>query len=244
MNNVLRRCALLILIMISITAKAQWNFDVPVVEAYINDHKKQRSLLLARSTLEASNRLLHEYSSKAAVEYKELNVDLDKYTRAFDVIDVMYQSLRTSLNAYSTYNTVSGRIADYKRLLSDYNQKVLQRNRIEVTDTLIVSINLRCIQRISDESVRLYRSLSDLVLYATGAAACSTSDLLMVLDAINQGLDNIERHLNKAYFESWRYIQLRISYWKKSIYRTHSKSQLIEDAFGRWRESGLNPYKK
>lgn len=58
----------------------------PVVEAYINDHKQQRSLLLARSTLELSNQLLHEYSSEATVDYKNLNVDLDKYTRAFDVI--------------------------------------------------------------------------------------------------------------------------------------------------------------
>lgn len=42
---------------------AQWNFDIVSVEAYINDHKQQRSLLLARSTLELSNQLLHEYSS-------------------------------------------------------------------------------------------------------------------------------------------------------------------------------------
>ena len=34
---------------------AQWNFDIVSVEAYINDHKQQRSLLLARSTLELSN---------------------------------------------------------------------------------------------------------------------------------------------------------------------------------------------
>lgn len=27
-------------------AKAQWTFDIVSVEAYINDHKKQRSLLL------------------------------------------------------------------------------------------------------------------------------------------------------------------------------------------------------
>ena len=100
--------------------KAQWAFDFVSVEAYINDHKKQRSLLLARSTLELSNQLLHEYSSDATVEYKTLNVDLDKYTRAFDVIDVLYQSLRTSLNVYSTYNTVSDRIADYKNLLENY----------------------------------------------------------------------------------------------------------------------------
>ena len=33
---------------------------------------------------------------------KEVNIDLDRYTRAFDVIDVMYQSLRTVLNVKDT----------------------------------------------------------------------------------------------------------------------------------------------
>ena len=221
--------------------KAQWAFDFVSVEAYINDHKKQRSLLLARSTLELSNQLLHEYSSDATVEYKTLNVDLDKYTRAFDVIDVLYQSLRTSLNVYSTYNTVSDRITDYKNLLEDYREKVLERNKIAVSDTIIISVNLRCIQKIADEGQHLYRSVSDLVLYATGAAACSTSDLLLVLESINTSLDNIERHLNRSYFETWRYIQLRMGYWKETVYRTKTKQQLIDDAFGRWREAGLNP---
>lgn len=221
--------------------KAQWAFDFVSVEAYINDHKKQRSLLLARSTLELSNQLLHEYSSDATVEYKTLNVDLDKYTRAFDVIDVLYQSLRTSLNVYSTYNTVSDRITDYKNLLEDYREKILERNKIAVSDTIIISVNLRCIQKIADEGQHLYRSVSDLVLYATGAAACSTSDLLLVLESINTSLDNIERHLNRSYFETWRYIQLRMGYWKEAVYRTKTKRQLIDDAFGRWREAGLNP---
>ena len=221
--------------------KAQWAFDFVSVEAYINDHKKQRSLLLARSTLELSNQLLHEYSSDATVEYKTLNVDLDKYTRAFDVLDVLYQSLRTSLNVYSTYNTVSDRITDYKNLLEDYGEKVLERNKIAVSDTIIISVNLRCIQKIADEGQHLYRSVSDLVLYATGAAACSTSDLLLVLESINTSLDNIERHLNRSYFETWRYIQLRMGYWKEAVYRTKTKRQLIDDAFGRWREAGLNP---
>ena len=119
MNDRTRYLLLLLLAVLpTVVVKAQWNFDIPVVEAYINDHKQQRSLLLARSTLELSNQLLHEYSSDAAVEYKELNIDLDKYTRAFDVIDVLYQSLRTSLNDYSTYDTVSDRIRDYKDLLT------------------------------------------------------------------------------------------------------------------------------
>lgn len=241
MNRPFPILILLLFMMVPQMTKAQWAFDFVSVEAYINDHKKQRSLLLARSTLELSNQLLHEYSSDATVEYKTLNVDLDKYTRAFDVIDVLYQSLRTSLNVYSTYNTVSDRITDYKNLLEDYREKVLERNKISVSDTIIISVNLRCIQKIADEGQHLYRSVSDLVLYATGAAACSTSDLLLVLESINTSLDNIERHLNRSYFETWRYIQLRMGYWKEAVYRTKTKRQLIDDAFGRWREAGLNP---
>ena len=100
MNRPFSILILLLFVMVPQMTKAQWAFDFVSVEAYINDHKKQRSLLLARSTLELSNQLLHEYSSDATVEYKTLNVDLDKYTRAFDVIDVLYQSLRTSLKIY------------------------------------------------------------------------------------------------------------------------------------------------
>lgn len=233
---------LLAVLLLPLPAKAQWSFDAGTVEAYINDHKQQRSLLLARSTLEHSNRLLHEYSRKETTGYKDLNVDLDKYTRAFDVIDVMYQSLRTALNVHSTYEGVSERISDYKTMLEDFNQKVIQRKHIELADTLILSINARAIRTIAQEGEYLYKSVSDLILYATGAAACSTSDLLMVLNSINNSLDNIERHLNRAYFETWRYIQVRIGYWKEKVYRTKTKRELIDDAFGRWRKSGKLDY--
>ena len=219
-------------------AKAQWTFDVVSVEAYINDHKKQRSLLLARSTLEYSNKLLHEYSRKEVGNYKELNVNLDRYTRAFDVIDVMYQSLRTVLNVKNTYTAVSDRIGDYKDLLDDFNKKILKRGHIESADTLILAINTRGLRAIAAEGEQLYRSVSDLVLYATGAAAFSTSDLLMVLEAINRSLDNIERHLNRAYIETWRYMQIRIGYWKAKVYRSRTKQEILDDAFGRWRGAG------
>ena len=136
-------------------AKAQWTFDIVSVEAYINDHKKQRSLLLARSTLEYSNKLLHEYSRDATVEYKELNVDLDRYTRAFDVIDVMYQSLRTVLNAKDTYTAVSDRIGDYKDMLTEFNDKVLKRGKAEPEDLLILTINKKAIEVLSATKVSI-----------------------------------------------------------------------------------------
>ena len=211
------------------------------VEAYINDHKKQRSLLLARSTLEYSNKLLHEYSREEVGGYKELNVDLDRYTRAFDVIDVMYQS-RRRLNVKNTYNSVSDRIGDYKRLLEDFNEKGLKRGRVEPSDALILTINEKAIRDIAHDGEQLYKSVSDLVLYATGAAACSTSDLLMVLEAVNMSLDDIERHLNRAYIETWKYIQVRIGYWKAKIYRERTKREILDGAFGRWRDAGRLDY--
>jgi len=222
--------------------KAQLMFDIPSVEAYINDHKQQRSLLLARSTLEYSNRLLHEYSRKEVGEYKELNVDLDKYTRAFDVIDVMYQTLRTALNVKNTSRTVSDRIGNYKKMLSEFNDKILRRGQPEWADLQIITINARAIEDIAGEGEQLYKSISDLVLYATGAAACSTSDLLLVFESVNRSLDNIERHLNRAYFETWRYIQVRIGYWKSKIYRTKTRQEIIDGAFGRWRGAGRLDY--
>lgn len=242
----MKRQVLILAIMLAVlypkAAMAQWSFDMVSVEAYINDHKKQRSLLLARSTLEYSNRLLHEYSSDEVGKYKELNVDLDRYTRAFDVIDVMYQSLRTVLNVRSTYQTVSERISDYKDLLEDFNEKVIKRKHIELADTMLISINKKAIENIADEGGRLYHSVNDLVLYATGAAACSTSDLLVVLDDINNSLDLIEKHLNQAYFQTWRYVQLRMGYWKEKVYRTRTKAEILEDAFSRWKAAGKLDY--
>ena len=250
----MKRALLITIVLLALlpdVVKAQWTFDVVSVEAYINDHKKQRSLLLARSTLEYSNQLLHEYSRKEVGEYKELNIDLDRYTRAFDVIDVMYQSLRTVLNAKNTYNTVSDRIADYKSMLEAFHEKVLKRGRIEPSDALLITINEKAIRDIAHDGEQLYKSVSDLALYATGAAACSkllgdrsyyAVSLLMVLEAVNRSLDDIERHLNRAYMETWRYIQVRIGYWKSKIYREHTKQEIIEGAFGRWRNSGRLDY--
>ena len=173
---------LIVLLSLPFVVRAQ--SDPAALEAYINDHKQVRSLLLARSTLELSNQLLHDYSKTAAVEYKELNVELDKYTRAFDVIDVLYQSLRTSMNMYDTYNNVS-----------------------------------------------------DLVLYATGAAACSTNDLMLIMASINMSLDNIEITLNRTYFETWRFIQLRMGYWKEATNINRSKLEITNDALVRWKRS-------
>jgi hypothetical protein len=234
----MRRSILLLFLLVLCHQGVRAQFDTQSISAYVADHRTQRSLLIARSTLEASNRLLHDYSSQSATDYKAINVELDKYTRAFDVIDLLYQSLRTCMNVYNTYDCVSDRIGDYKLMLDDFYQKCLSRGNIVTTDTLLIRINQAAIGKIADEGTNLYHSVSDLLVYASGAASCSTSDLLLILESINTSLDNIRLHLNTAYFQTWRYIQVRIGYWKRQVYMAKSKEDLAHDAFGRWREAG------
>lgn len=232
----------LFLPLFTVHASAQWSFDVPSIEAYIADHKDQRSLLQARATLEQANTLLHGYSRDANVTYKEINLELDKYTRAFDVIDIMYQTLRTSLNTYDTYETFRQRIEDYRTMLTAFWEKCLSRGDIVSTDMLIITVNRNLLERLADEGMSIYRSFSDLVLYVTGASACSASDLMCVIEAVNFSLDAIQRHLNKAYFDTWRYIQVRIGYWKADVYRAKSIPEILEGAYGRWRDAGRLDY--
>ena len=160
--------ALLLITLFPNTALAQWGFD-----AYRWKHTSTTTRSSAASCWHAAlwstaiNCCMNT-AVKRVGKYKELNVDLDKYTRAFDIIDVMYQSLRTVLNVKSTYQTVSDRISDYKNLLEDFNDKVIKRKHIELADTMLISINKKAIDNIYNEGSQLYHSVNDLVLYATG----------------------------------------------------------------------------
>lgn len=212
--------------------------DVAVIEAYINDHKQQRSLLLARSTLEASNGILHEASKVTNREYRDINIELDKYTRAFDVIDLVYSTVSTGFNVYRTYDNVSDKIRKYKVMLDEYNDKIIKRGRIESADTLLLTVNARAIGNLAEECENLYLSVGVIAAYATGKIHCTTATLTMMVDNINASLDRIKRIVNSAYYKTWKFIQARTSYWKAEIYRSKTIKEMADDAIGRWLENG------
>ena len=83
MNSKKMAILICLLTLLPSEAKAQMGFDVTSVEAYINDHKQQHSLLLVRSTLEASNKLLHDYSGDANIGFKDINKELDNKRKEF-----------------------------------------------------------------------------------------------------------------------------------------------------------------
>ena len=225
------------------TALAQiMPMDIPTLEALIYDHKQQRSLLLVRATLEESNKLLHKASQVTNREYKDINIELDKYTRAFDIIDLVYNTVSTGFNVYRTYENVSEKIGKYKNLLEAYNEKILQRGLIETADTLLLTVNFRAVQHIAEECKHLYTSVCTIALYATGKVCCTTASMMAMVTDINNSLERIKAIVNNAYYQTWKFIQARTSYWKRELYRSKTIRQLAHDAFGRWIEAGSLNY--
>jgi len=241
-NNMLREMALpllaVVMAMLAPVRIVAQNYDYGSVEAYINDHKQQRSLLMARATLEYGNKLLHEESAESADDYKEVNFDLDKYTRAFEIIDIIYQSVRTAVNVYHHIDDVRETTQGYNQLITDFHEKIVSRGKFETADTILVSINRRVIEKLAREGEYLYHSVYDLTLYCTGVAACTTADLIVVLENINASLERLSALLRSAYLATWKYVQVRLGYWKGKVYNSIPLQQLLDDAFSRWRNIG------
>jgi len=221
---------------------AQVPRDIPTIEADINDHKKQRSLLLARAVLEESNQLLHQASEVTHREYRDINLELDKYTRAFDIIDLVYSTVSTGFNVYRTYDDVSDKLGKYKDLLSDYNDKIIKRKRIESADTLLLAVNARAVKNLSAECRNLYSSVVVLAAYASGQVCCTPASMMLMVENVNKSLDRIKEIVNAAYFQTWKFIKARTSYWKGELYRSKTIREMAGEALGRWKGTGKLGY--
>ena len=221
---------------------AQVPRDIPTIEAYINDHKKQRSLLLARSVLEESNQLLHQASEVTHREYRDINLEFDKYTRAFDIIELVYSTVSTGFNVYRTYDDVSDKLGKYKDLLSEYNKKIIKRKRIESADTLLLTVNARAVRNLSTECRNLYSSVAVLAAYASGQVSCTPASMMLMVENVNKSLDRIKEIVNAAYFQTWKFIKARTSYWKGELYRSKTIREMAGEALGRWKGAGKLGY--
>ena len=222
--------------------RAQWNFDIFTVEAMIDDHKDIRSRLLARSTMEQANLLLHEASKASTQEYDSVAINLDKYQKCFDVIDMIYHGGMTIVNVYTTYNDVSDKINNVRKLLEDFTQACLLKGKLESSDMIIYNTFDNAIKKITKEINALAGdkgTLIELAGYATGVTHAKSDQIINLLRNVNQSLDNIRQIVDSAYFRLHRYITNRTHYWKGSLYRSKSLQTMCDDALSRWRQAGI-----
>ncbi len=214
-----------------------YNFDVLSVEALIENHKTSRSLLKQRALLEALEQELFLQELGEVNSYYNVNKELDKYTRSFDIIDLLFNTLKTASISISTINDIEKKISSFKELLSCYNERIVKRGKIEEKDTIIFSISSSLINDVKEKTKSLYTSFSDLALISTGVYACSTSDLIEILESINYNLEQAKSLVDKAYIAVWKYITLRSSSWQKDLKMKKTKNEVLSSSFSSWKSS-------
>lgn len=230
------QAVLLLLIFVPSVARAQMPvFDLVSVKALIDDHKSVRSVLMARSTVEQANEVLHNYAQAVAVDYDSLNVNLDKYTKCFDIIDVIYNSGMAVMNVYTTTTDVSKRVSELEKLMEQFANQCASRGNIVSSDTLIIGACKRCVQQVISDGKSLNSSLVELGQYALGLRQMTTAQLLIVISSINDALDSIRQCVDHTYFFIYKYVTLRTHYYKRALYRSKTISEMCNDAFSRWR---------
>ena len=215
------------------------NFDYLSVEALIDDHKTVRSVLAARSGVEQANELLHQYSSEAGVDYDSLNIRLDRYTKCFDVIDVIYNGGVMVMNVRKTHDDVKEKISQLSCLIEDFMNQCTLRGDIVSSDTIIVGACRRCVTQVAVDGEELVKSLIELAQYATGLRHITTEGLLLVIGSINDCLDNIRGCIDHAYYVIWKYVTIRTHYFKRALYHARTLGEMCGSAIERWKRGAL-----
>ena len=227
-----------ILLCLPFRGQAQIGWDVSSVEAFIGDHKSQRSLLVTRSIIEQGNKVLHNTSDNTNSKYRDMSQELDKYTKSFDAIDIIVNSLSTGFQVYRTIDNVSEKVQKYRDLLQDYNDKIIKRGKLELVDTLLLSINRDAVEDIYAECQNIYGSVSAIAVYSSGKLLAKTSDINIQIQQIDKCLRQIDAIINLAYFQTMTYIKSRIYMWNRAIWTEKSKVTIANEAFARWRTKG------
>ena len=234
MRHILQTVFFLLMLVPSV-ARAQWGFDFLSVEALIDDHKRVRSVLVARSGVEQANKLLHDYAQMAAVDYDSLNVKLDKYTKCFDIIDIIYNSGMTVMNVYTTADDVTQRVSELEQLIEQFVSTCTARGNIVSSDTLVINACRRCVEQVGADGTALVNSLVELAQYATGLRHMTSAQLLIVIAQINDSLDSIKECVDHTYYVIWKYVTIRTHYFKRTLYNSKTLREMCHDAFSRWR---------
>lgn len=227
-----------------VQAQNTGKYDYSSIEASINGHKRLRVELLTRSSLELGLEALHKDTKKAAESFEAVSDSLDKYSKCFDIIEVLYSGASTAYDVYRTYDAVKNRIEDITELLKRYKDKCLLSNRLTMQDTIIWKVAENTSKLLGAEIKSLMDSTLKLAGYATGKNNCSIHQLLEMLDKIDNNLYNVRIYVDNAYGLLWRYINLRTATWCFKPIKLHSRKTIVKDAFTRWKKNADDAFEK
>lgn len=236
MKRILLLALMLSFLLPPVTMEAQ--SDV-ITTALLNVNlKRTGTLMLVRSAIEEGNVALHTAVADTAKAYKEVNVKLDKYKKACDIIDAIINGACTVVNVYTTYDVVKDRLGGIRNVLQEYAEECLAHGRIETSDTLIIRIGNGMISAVANDVDALLTSLYDLAAYATGVGDCSTVRLIEIIQNIDDTLNAIKQHVTEAYMKMLSYVKARVSpFWNRRVFHSRSVAEIAHGAFEKWMQN-------
>lgn len=141
----------ILLLMLTVSPKVchAQRMDYLTLEALIADHKQIRGPIQQRAALETVNQELHDTSREKVLDYKDVNDQLDKYTRCFDILDIVYNSLSVSMNVYTTAKDISNKLVSIKDLLERYRACIIMKQLGKVEEVGQILSGVKDISSIS-----------------------------------------------------------------------------------------------
>lgn len=236
MKKILLLTLMLSFLLPPVTMEAQNDWGTT---ALINlNGKRAGTLMLVRSAIEEGNVALHSAVADTTRAYKEVNVNLDKYYKACEIIDAIINGACTVVNVYTTYDVVKDRLGGIRNVLQEYADECLAHGRIETSDTLIIRIGNGMVSAVADDVDDLLSSLYDLALYATGVGDCRTARLIEIIQNINDTLNAIKEHVTEAYTKMLSYVKARVSpFWNRRVFHSRNVADIAHGAFEKWMQN-------
>lgn len=240
METIRRMLTALLLFTLAMSVHAQ-DYDFGTVEALISDHKKMETHLAARTLLEYENMLQHQIAKDKTIEHDSIGKRLNNYIKCFEIIELIYTSGKIFFNAKQTYNDVVNIYMPRLKALNEaYIERCLKKGSIMTSDSIIINCYSQMISVVIREGQNLISSTYDMILYTTGSVSCTRPELISIMRRINDSMENIRKQIRNAYSVLFKYITIRTTFWKKSLYRAKSMSDICRERFEVWKLSAIN----
>ena len=233
-----RVTTLLLLLLPLLPSHVRAQDDPGSLEAMIANHKTVRTVLEVRAISELGVYTYHKETSKKITDYREIEQKLDKYKRCFEIVDLILNGAATAIHGVNTYNSIKHNIKGYWNLIDTYNEKILSHGAVWSSDTLIVNTSVRAVKEVEKSVKDLYQSYLDLSLIISGASECTTANLMVILNSINESMDHIDYTIYHAYLDIHTYLTIRLGYWKKEIFMARTIKEIVRDSYTRWLAAG------
>ena len=214
------------------------------------DHQRQiHTVSLFRIGTTELRKEAHEKLKDNMKDLEKIDKAFDKVDKAIGIVDGLVTGGVTFLKMKHTISDIKTVYEKTKTLVGVYKDQCLLRKDVKEGDTIFISSCMKMIESIYKGAneikdlvgLELPPSKGSLVALVAaskiGKLACSSADMIFILEDICDSCDKISIDIRHQYFRLWEYMMLRIGYWKDIPAPRRPTRELCDNAIDRWLQS-------